>query len=82
MKMAEYLIETFGSLHGLISADYQTLCAHKGIGASKYSQIQAIGELACRCFSSHLMRESVLLNPGITQNFCKIYCLTVNERFF
>ncbi len=28
------------------------------------------------------MRESVLLNPGITQNFCKIYCLTVNERFF
>ncbi|MBS0057527.1 DNA repair protein RadC [Yersinia sp. Marseille-Q3913] len=69
MKMAEYLIETFGSLHGLMSADYQTLCAQKGIGASKYSQIQAIAELANRCFSSHLMQESVLLNPEVTQHF-------------
>ena len=69
MQMAEYLIEEFGSLHGLMSADYQTLCAQKGIGASKYSQIQAIAELACRCFSSHLMRESVLQNPEITQKF-------------
>lgn len=67
MKMAECLIETFGSLHGLMSADYQTLCAQKGIGASKYSQIQAIAELASRCFSSHLMQESVLLNPKVTQ---------------
>lgn len=69
MKMAEYLIDEFGSLHGLISADYQALCAKKGIGVSKYSQIQAISELACRCFSSHLMRESVLLNADITQKF-------------
>lgn len=68
MRMAESLIETFGSLHGLISADYKTLCAHKGVGTSKYSQIQAIGELASRCFSSHLMQESVLLNPEVTQN--------------
>jgi DNA repair protein RadC len=69
MKMAESLIEAFGSLHGLISADYKTLCAHKGVGTSKYSQIQAIGELASRCFSSHLMQESVLLNPEVTQKF-------------
>ncbi|EKN4096110.1 DNA repair protein RadC [Yersinia enterocolitica] len=69
MQMAEYLIEEFGSLYGLISADYQALCAKKGIGVSKYSQIQAIAELAGRCFSSHLMQESVLQNPEITQKF-------------
>ncbi|MGT3164182.1 RadC family protein [Yersinia enterocolitica] len=69
MRMAEYLIEEFGSLHELISADYQALCAKKGIGVSKYSQIQVIAELAGRCFSSHLMRESALLNADITQKF-------------
>lgn len=31
MQMAEYLIEEFGSLYGLISADYQALCAKKGL---------------------------------------------------
>lgn len=50
MKMAEYLIEEFGSLHELLSADYATLCTKKGIGVSKYSQIQAIAELAVAAF--------------------------------
>ena len=31
MKMAEYLIKEFGSLQGVVSADYSALCTKKGL---------------------------------------------------
>ncbi|MCW6568263.1 RadC family protein [Yersinia ruckeri] len=69
MAMAEHLITEFGSLYRLMSADYQTLCAQKGMGKSKYSQIQAISELASRCFSNHMVKENAMLNPRMTQKY-------------
>lgn len=69
MEMAGNLIAEFGSLHNLMSADYPTLCAQKGLGESKYTQIQAISELASRCSFSHLAKEGALCNPKITREF-------------
>ncbi|WP_342221070.1 RadC family protein [Candidatus Fukatsuia endosymbiont of Tuberolachnus salignus] len=69
VAMAENLVTEFGSLYSLMSADYQTLCAQKGMGKSKYTQIQAISELARRCSASYLAKESALCNTKVTREF-------------
>ncbi|ASX26559.1 RadC family protein [Candidatus Williamhamiltonella defendens] len=68
-EMAEKLIVEFGSLYHLMSANYETLSAQKGMGKSKFTQIQAILELTNRCFYSNLLHENVMLNSKITQKF-------------
>ncbi len=72
MQYAEHLLDHFGSFHKLISADRQSLSAVKGLGASKCTQIQAIGEMAHRFYSSHLMREDALTSPDITRSYLRL----------
>ncbi len=69
MEMAEGLIDEFGSLYNLMSADYKTFCAQKGLGDSKYTQLQAASELASRFFYAHLSEKSAMLSPEITQKY-------------
>jgi len=72
MQYAEGMMDRFGSLHKIISADRQTLCSVKGLGVSKYTQLQAIGEMAHRFYSSHMMREDALTSPEITHNYLRL----------
>lgn len=72
MQYAEGLLAQFGSFHRLIAADRQTLCAIDGIGQSKFTQLQAIGEMAHRFYSSHLMREDALTSPEITRSYLRL----------
>lgn len=68
-EMAEKLIAEFGSLYHLMSANYDALGAQKGIGKSKFAQIQAVLELANRYFYSNLSQENAMLNSTVTQGF-------------
>lgn len=79
MQRAEQLLQQFGSLHRLIAADYGQLCSQKGVGDATYTQLQAISELACRCFFNQLAQESALLNPKVTQHYLQSL-LTHRER--
>jgi len=72
MQCAEELLQTFGSLHRLMAADFATINAEKGMGIAKYCQLQAITELAFRLLSSHLAAEDALLNPQITQQYLQM----------
>ncbi len=72
IHLAEDLMARFGSFDKLMSADRKTLCASKGLGLSKYTQLQAIKEMAQRFYGSHLMREDAMTSPDIAQNYLQI----------
>lgn len=50
LELARVLINQFGSLKALFSADQQTFCQLKGVGPAKYVQLQAVLEMARRYF--------------------------------
>ncbi len=54
VDLSRNLIKKFGSLSALLNSNQQEFCNEKGLGISKYVQIQAILELAKR----HLLAES------------------------
>ncbi len=69
LELAQYLLTEFGSLYQLMASDYQTFCEKRGVGHSKFTQLQAAIELSQRFFSARLMRENTLRNPEITHDY-------------
>ncbi|MFZ4834676.1 RadC family protein [Rouxiella sp. Mn2063] len=69
IQLAEELMRTFGSLHQLISADFQQMTAINGIGVAKFTQLSAIFELSKRSYAGQLMRENPLLTPESTKRY-------------
>ncbi|MGM3173684.1 RadC family protein [Dickeya lacustris] len=79
MQLAQNLLQQFGSLHQLMTADWAAFSAVRGVGVSKYTQLQAVAELSRRLFSSHLAREDAMLNPQVTQQYLQLL-LAHHER--
>lgn len=70
LSYAEYLLNHFGSLHGLLSAREPDLLQMEGIGIAKYAQLKGIAELARRYFNVRLMiMDDPLSSPHITREF-------------
>lgn len=71
VDLARDLIAVHGGLRGLLEADRQSLCAHKGFGTSKYVQLQAGLELGRRYLAATLERSDTLSSPQDTRNFLR-----------
>lgn len=71
MQLAEHLLQQYGSLYRLLSADYQSFCQFPGVGSCKYSQLQSIAELARRFFDSQFLHEDVMKNSQSTKQYLK-----------
>ncbi len=65
MQLAERLLREFGSLYLILQADYSELTKCKGMGLCKYSQFQAVSELARRFFSEQFLYEDIISNPSL-----------------
>ncbi|MGG4609132.1 RadC family protein [Providencia sp. Me31A] len=63
LRLSERLIREFGSLYLLMQADYEKLKQCKGMGDCKFTQLQAISELARRFFSEQFLFEDVMAGP-------------------
>ncbi len=63
LSYARALLQRFGSLYALLSADKAQLVAVDGLGLAKYAQLKGIAELARRYFSSQLVEEVALVTP-------------------
>ncbi len=59
-QLCPALLQRFGSLYALLSADKAQLIAVDGLGLAKYAQLKGIAELARR-FSSQLVEEAALV---------------------
>lgn len=69
VDLARQLINRFGGLSNLLSADLQTFCASRGLGSAKYAQLQAVMELARRHIGEQLEREHVFTQPAAVMSY-------------
>ena len=63
------MLNQFGSLQALLDADVQQFCLGNGLGTAKYTQLQAVLEMARRHFQEILQRGSVLSSPDVTRAY-------------
>jgi DNA repair protein RadC len=69
VDLARELLHDFGSLKALLSADQRRFCLGNGLGEAKYTQLQAVMEMARRHFKESLQRGDVLSSPDITRAY-------------
>lgn len=69
LTLAKELIQHFGSLYGLLSADYMAFSHVQGIGLAKYAQLKGIAELARRYHNVRVIEERALLSPEMARDF-------------
>lgn len=67
LELADHLLKNFGSLRALFSATQSQFCSHKGLGAAKYVQLQAVLEMTQRYLAETLTREDALSSPQHTK---------------
>lgn len=69
LTLAQEILQHFGSLYGLLSADYMDFTHVQGIGVAKYAQLKGIAELTRRYYNVRVREERALLSPEITREF-------------
>lgn len=69
VDLARELLQQFGSLRALLSADRQALCAAPGVGGAKFAQLQAALEIGRRHLGEGLRRGSPLQSPRDTRDY-------------
>lgn len=69
VDLARDLLQTCGSLNGIFAASQAELCRIKGIGSSKYVQLQAIFEMSRRALSEQMQAGDALNSPQQVRDF-------------
>ena len=67
--LSDELIEHFGSLYSLLSAELSDFKDVEGIGIAKYAQLKGIAELARRYYVSKVQEDDSLLSPDMALTF-------------
>ena len=69
VDLARDLLSRFGSLRALLMASQETFCEAPGLGAAKYTQLQAVLEMSRRYLGESLARGQALTSPEDTRAF-------------
>jgi len=72
VDLARDLINDFGSLQQLFTADLKTFTAHKGLGNAKYAQLQAVLTMASRHLKESLKQQAEFTSPQQTKDYCQM----------
>lgn len=78
LDIARALLETFGNLSGLLHAPYSEFAAVAGMGAAKYTTLQAVLEISRRAMLESIKRSSPLTSPQQTHQYLR--CLLAGEQ--
>lgn len=70
--LARVLLQEFGSLQKLFTADINQFTAHKGLGNAKFAQLQAVLTLASRHLKESLKQSTEFTSPETTKAYCKM----------
>ncbi|MFA6040194.1 MAG: DNA repair protein RadC [Methylophilus sp.] len=82
VDLARDLLQQFGSLKGIFSADLSGLSSIKGIGQSKYCQLQAIFEMSRRALSEELQKGNVLSSPKQVRDYLVLSLGALSREVF
>ncbi|MDN3576265.1 DNA repair protein RadC [Chitinimonas viridis] len=73
VDLARELLQHFGSLTELFDASLTELCRIPGMGAAKYSQLQAILEMSRRALGEQLSRPQALSQPAAVRDYLRLW---------
>lgn len=82
LELARHLLQHYQGLHGVVTATFDDLRNHKGIGLAKYIQLQASLELARRYLKSELSQAPVFQNAETAKAFCALHLESRQEEVF
>jgi len=90
VDLARDLINDFGSLQQLFTANLKTFTARKGLGNAKYAQLQAVLTMASRHLKESLKLQPEFTSPQQTKDYCHMLlsdkpyevfgCLMLNNK--
>jgi len=69
VDLARELIQNFGGLRQLLTANEKDFCTHLGLGQAKYAQLQAVLELSQRHLLENLQRSDSITSPDATKQY-------------
>jgi len=69
VDLARQLLTDFGGLKPMLQASEADFCQHNGLGPAKYTQLQAVLEMAKRHLYEQLSRGDALCSPTETRQF-------------
>ena len=69
VDLARMLLNRFGNIGSLLAADQEAFCSSPGLGPAKYTQLQAVMELARRHMSERLQRDTAFNHPQAVAEF-------------
>ncbi len=73
VDLARELLQHFGSLTELFDASLTELCRIPGMGAAKYSQLQAILEMSRRALGEQLSRPQSFSQPAAVRDYLRLW---------
>lgn len=72
VDMARDLVHQFGSLTRLFAASRDEFCAIHGLGDAKYTQLQAVLEMARRALGESMRQTDALVSPGAVRDYLRL----------
>lgn len=69
LDLSKRLLSEFGSISSLLHAKYEDLQTFKGIGISKWSQLQVIDELVQRSYREKMQEQSILTSTDLVKSY-------------
>lgn len=82
VDLARQLLRDFGGLRALLSADKDRFCAGHGLGPAKYSQLQAVLEMARRYLHEALVRGEALTTAQSTRQYLQLQLRDKQQELF
>ncbi|MCP5275304.1 MAG: DNA repair protein RadC [Burkholderiales bacterium] len=82
VDLARNLLNHYGSLTSLFSADQSALCNFPGIGIAKYTQLQAILEMSRRTLGEKLEQGNAMNTPQLVREFLRLSLSSKQHEVF
>ncbi|SDH22262.1 MULTISPECIES: DNA repair protein RadC [unclassified Nitrosomonas] len=82
VDLARELLKHFGGLTELFLADQDTFCQLPGIGVAKYTQLQAVLEMAQRALGEELKSGDVMDSPQSVRDYLRLKLVGKEHEIF
>lgn len=71
IQLSQQVLEHFGSLRALLSADQKSFCAMKGLGITQFIQLQATTEMTKRYLKEEMLNSPIFHDPDMVKLYLR-----------
>ena len=82
VDLARELLSHFGSLTNVFAADQGSFCQLPGMGIAKYTQLQAVLEMARRALGEALKNGNAMNSPALVRDFLRLSLTNKQHEVF